>query len=60
MTNQKIIENIKNHNFDNGNFIISEGVEVSFDVDFHVFNLQLPSEIVELESLEEFDFELYL
>ena len=48
---ENLIEEIKNHNFDNGNYVIKEGLEVSFDGD--VFKLELPNEVVVFEQLEE-------
>ncbi len=46
-----VIESIKNHNFDNGNYVIEEGVEVSFDGES--FKYELPHEVITLNSLEE-------
>ena len=48
---KELIENVKNHNFDNGNFVIEQDVEISFDGDN--FKYELPNEIITLSSLEE-------
>jgi len=58
MEMENLIEEIKNHNFDNGNYVIKEGLEVSFDGDD--FKLELPNEVVvineSLEELKEYEF----
>jgi len=48
---KELIENVKNHNFDNGNFVIEQDVEISFDGDN--FKYELPNEVITLSSLEE-------
>ena len=47
-----IIDQIKNHNFDNGNFIFSDGEEMSFDGDN--FKLELYNEVLTYQNLEEY------
>jgi len=50
---EELIENVKNHNFDNGNFVIEQDVEISFDGDN--FRYELPNEVITLDSLEKIE-----
>jgi len=47
----EIIEEVKSHNFDNGNFVITEGVEISCK-DYE-FKVQLTNEVITLKDLDE-------
>lgn len=48
---KNLIKEVKRHNFDNGNYIVDENIEISFDGDN--FKIQLTNEVITLKNLDE-------
>lgn len=46
-------QELKNWNFDNGNFKVDEGIEVKFNQDDWNFTIVMPNECLTCETIEE-------